>query len=535
MGWFDEQLQERRRADNAAFEDSFLRIAGAVMGKRLSAALNDQRQTAKDAIEELLKYYRVKAREVPRSVEDMNEILEFLLRPYGIMRRNVNLDGAWYKDASGAMLGMRKDDGSVVALIPTGFSGYSFFDVKSGTRLKVDRQTAALFDREAIAFYKPFPLKKMTVRDLLRFMTENVSTADLLPVLLSALAATLAGLLTPRLNALLFSTVLLSESTGLLAGISAALACASVSALLFGVIRSVSIERITRRLSVLVEAASMMRVLSLPAAFFKAYSAGELSNRVQYVALLVEKLVGTGLSVGIVTLFSLLYLTQIFAYTPALVTPALCALGAATAMGLILLISGRVRKMSVLVICGVMIGYICSAVTDFAVTFADDANIVNLHNWSRGSFSGMSWSSVRAMLPVAGIALILSFLLSKPMSAYQMGEQYARNLGVDLRKFRVALILLSSVLSACVTAFAGPISFLGVAAPHLMKRLLGTAKPILMIPACFLGGAGFCLLCDLLARTLFAPTELSISTVTAVFGAPIVICMMVARGRERVA
>ena len=210
-------------------------------------------------------------------------------------------------------------------------------------------------------------------------------------------------------------------------------------------------------------------------------------------------------------------------------------LGAATAMGLILLISGRVRKMSVLVICGVMIGYICSAVTDFAVTFADDANIVNLHNWSRGSFSGMSWSSVRAMLPVAGIALILSFLLSKPMSAYQMGEQYARNLGVDLRKFRVALILLSSVLSACVTAFAGPISFLGVAAPHLMKRLLGTAKPILMIPACFLGGAGFCLLCDLLARTLFAPTELSISTVTAVFGAPIVICMMVARGRERVA
>ena len=335
MGWFDEQLQERRRADNAAFEDSFLRIAGAVMGKRLSAALNDQRQTAKDAIEELLKYYRVKAREVPRSVEDMNEILEFLLRPYGIMRRNVNLDGAWYKDASGAMLGMRKDDGSVVALIPTGFSGYSFFDVKSGTRLKVDRQTAALFDREAIAFYKPFPLKKMTVRDLLRFMTENVSTADLLPVLLSALAATLAGLLTPRLNALLFSTVLLSESTGLLAGISAALACASVSALLFGVIRSVSIERITRRLSVLVEAASMMRVLSLPAAFFKAYSAGELSNRVQYVALLVEKLVGTGLSVGIVTLFSLLYLTQIFAYTPALVTPALCALGAATAISVL--------------------------------------------------------------------------------------------------------------------------------------------------------------------------------------------------------
>ena len=208
--------------------------------------------------------------------------------------------------------------------------------------------------------------------------------------------------------------------------------------------------------------------------------------------------------------------------------------GAAGAMGLILLISGRVKRMSVLVICGVMIGYICSAVTDFAVTFADDANIVNLHNWSRGSFSGISWGNVRVMVPVTAAALVCVFLLSKPMSAWQMGENYARSLGVRVRWFRAALILLSSILSACVTAFAGPISFLGVATPHLMKRLLGTARPILMIPACFLGGGTFCLLCDLLARTVFSPTELSISTVTAVFGAPVVIYMMLRRGREHI-
>ena len=365
MGWFDEQIQERKRADSAAFEDSFLRIAGAVMGRRLSAALNDQKQTAKDAIEELLKYYHVKAREVPRSVEDMNEILEFLLRPYGIMRRNVNLDGPWYRDASGPMLGTRTDDGSVVALIPTGFSGYSFFDTKSGTRVKVDQKTAALIDREAIAFYKPFPLKKMGVRDLLRFITENVSESDLAPFLLAALAATLAGLLTPRLNALLFSTVLLSESTGLLGAVAAALGCASVSALLFGVIRSISIERVIRRLSVLVEAAAMMRVLSLPAAFFKEYSSGELSNRVQYVTLLVEKLVGAVLSAGTVALFSLLYVTQIFVYTPALVMPALCVLGATTAVSVLsalvqtgvthqrMELAGKERGMSYALISGV--------------------------------------------------------------------------------------------------------------------------------------------------------------------------------------
>ena len=180
-------------------------------------------------------------------------------------------------------------------------------------------------------------------------------------------------------------------------------------------------------------------------------------------------------------------------------------------------------------VCGVMIGYICSALTDFLVTFADDSSIVNLHNWSLGSFSGMSWDNVKTMAVVCGITLLLAFLLSKPIRAYQLGEVYAQNMGVPLRAFRTALILLSSVLSACVTAFAGPISFVGIAVPHLMKSLFKSAEPLCMIPACFLGGGVFCLFCDLIARTAFAPTEVSISSVTAVFGAPIVIYMMIHR------
>ncbi len=202
-------------------------------------------------------------------------------------------------------------------------------------------------------------------------------------------------------------------------------------------------------------------------------------------------------------------------------------IGAMLSMGFVLLVSRRVKRMSMLVICGVMIGYICSAITDFVVTFADDSNIVNLHNWSLGSFSGMTWGNVRVMAAVVGISLVITFFLSKPIAAYQLGEVYAQNLGVNIRLFRVALILLSSVLSACVTAFAGPISFVGIAVPHLVKSLLNTAKPILVIPACFLGGAAFCLFCDLIARTAFSPTELSISSVTAIFGAPVVIYIMV--------
>lgn len=205
--------------------------------------------------------------------------------------------------------------------------------------------------------------------------------------------------------------------------------------------------------------------------------------------------------------------------------------GAMISMGFILLVSRKVKRMSMLVICGVMIGYICSAITDFVVTFADDSNIVNLHNWSMGSFSGTSWGNVQVCTVVVLVSLILAFLMSKPISAYQLGENYAQNMGVNIKAFRVSLILLSSILSATVTAFAGPISFVGIAVPHLIKSLMKTAKPILVIPGCFLGGAVFCLFCDLIARTVFAPTELSISSVTAVFGAPIVIYMMVRKQR----
>ena len=204
-------------------------------------------------------------------------------------------------------------------------------------------------------------------------------------------------------------------------------------------------------------------------------------------------------------------------------------LGATLSMGFVLAISLKAKQMSLLIIGGVMIGYICSAITDFVVTFADDANIINLHHWSLGSFSGMVWENVGVMTAVVIPALVCTFLLSKPISAYQLGEVYAQNMGVNIRLFRIALILLSSVLSACVTAFAGPISFVGIAVPHLVKMLLKTAKPIVVIPCCFLGGAVFCLFCDYIARTAFAPTELSISTVTAIFGAPVVIWMLIRR------
>ena len=207
--------------------------------------------------------------------------------------------------------------------------------------------------------------------------------------------------------------------------------------------------------------------------------------------------------------------------------------GSLLSVGFILILSRRLKGMATLLVAGIMIGYSCSAITDFVVTFAEDSDIVNLHGWSLGSFSGMSWDNVTTAAILVGVTTLAVFLLSKPIGAYQLGEAYAQSMGVNIRVFRVALILLSSLLSACVTAFAGPISFVGIAVPYLVKRLLNTSKPIVVIPAVFLGGAVFCMGCDLIARTAFAPTELNISTVTSVFGAPVVIGMMLRRNKER--
>lgn len=208
--------------------------------------------------------------------------------------------------------------------------------------------------------------------------------------------------------------------------------------------------------------------------------------------------------------------------------------GSMISMGFVLAMSKKIQGMSMLVISGVMIGYICSAITELIVTFADDAEIVNLHNWSRGSFSGMTWENVSVMALVCLVTFGVVFFLSKPLDAYRLGEIYAQNMGVNIRTLRIWIVILSSMLSASIVAFAGPVSFVGIATPHIVKKMLGSAKPILMIPACILGGSVFCLFCDLLARTMLSPTELSISTVTAIFGAPVVLWVMVQRRRGEI-
>lgn len=323
MGWFDEQIRDRKKNDDEAFAEAFANMAAAVTGKRVDAALNDDRTVTKDAIDEILKYYHIKSREVPDNISDMNEQLEYLMRPYGIMRRTVKLEGKWYRDAVGAMLGVLKESGRVVALLPSGLSGYSYYDYETGRKRKINRRNVHLFEEEAIAFYKPFPLKKMSIPSLAKYIVHALSAADLVMIALVTLALSLVGMITPMLNKLLFGRVLMSGSVRLLASIAVFSVCVSISTLLITAVKNMITARIETKLNISVEAATMMRVMSLPADFFKQYSSGELSSRASQVGVLCRMLVSTVLSTGLTSLFSLIYISQIFAYAPTLVVPAL--------------------------------------------------------------------------------------------------------------------------------------------------------------------------------------------------------------------
>lgn len=323
MGWFDEQIKDRKRNDDDAFAEAFANMASAITGKRIEASLNNDRTVTKDAIDEILKYYHVKSREVPDGISDMNEQLEYLMRPYGIMRRTVKLEEGWYRDAAGAMLGVLAESGRVVALIPTGLSGYSYFDWETGKRRRINRKNQHLFEEEAIAFYKPFPLKKISLPSLAAYIARTLSVSDYVMIGLATLALSLIGMISPLITKLLFDRVLLSGNVRLLIAIAFFSVSVSVSTLLISAVKNMITARIETKLNISIEAATMMRIMSLPADFFKQYSSGELSSRASQVGALCKMLASTVLSTGLTSIFSLVYISQIFAYAPMLVVPAL--------------------------------------------------------------------------------------------------------------------------------------------------------------------------------------------------------------------
>ena len=336
MSWFEEQLRFREEFDNANFEDAIDSIAGAVMGMRLRDALS-QNEIADSALDEILKYYHYKSKkeEIPSGIKTVDEQIEYRMRPYGIKNRTVTLDKGWYHHAIGAMLGTLKEDGSAVALIPGKVSGYRLIDIKGGKQIKLNRKSEKLLDREALCFYEPLPQKSLTMGDLLKFMMKQLSLSDIaLYIVLMGLSAAL-GLLSPLFTKWLFSDVLESGSLRVLISLAIFMICFSISQLCFTAFQGLINSRIGIKQNIAVQAAVMNRIMSLPPSFFKAYSAGELSQRSAYVQQLCSTLFSTIGMAGLTSLFSLIYIGQIFVFAPSLVVPSLLITAATIAVSLI--------------------------------------------------------------------------------------------------------------------------------------------------------------------------------------------------------
>jgi NHLM bacteriocin system ABC transporter ATP-binding protein len=334
VSWFTEQIKQRAENDQNVLEDSFFRMASVVMDKWDANRLEDERLIVREAIDDILKFYHQKPVEIPEKIQDANEQLEYALRPTGMMTREVELEEGWQNDAYGPMLGYLKEAGTAVALLPGTIYGYYYKDPATGKKTRITRKTAKLFSREALCFYQPLPMKKLGIPDLLLYMKNSITHGDLAVILLATLAVQLVGMIEPRVYSLVTGKILQSHNMNLMAGVGVFLLTSAFAAQLIGLVRNLLMQRINTKTSQAVQASVMMRILSLPVSFFRKYSSGELSSRANSVNSLCSMMLNNILSIGLSSFLSLLYVAQIFSFTPALVWPSLLIILATVVMSL---------------------------------------------------------------------------------------------------------------------------------------------------------------------------------------------------------
>ena len=340
MSWFEEQIKQRKIKDNEALSDSFAQMALAVLGNDAKGPFFNNATISTNALEQALHYYGIHLKYKDNTFNNFEDDLERVLRPYGVMRRRVELKEEWYKDAMGAFLVQRKDDGSVVAMVPAAFSGYVYRDETKGRWVKVTGKNADMFEEDAISFYKPFPDRKLHIRDLVRFVIQSVSPFDIAMVVFLMFIASLVGLLSPKLTKLLTGYVPESKQPSILLTLCIFMFCISVSTLLLSTIQTLCSNKLNVKLNLSVESATMMRILSLPASFFMNYSSGELTSYTGYINSLCSTLVSVVMSTGLSSLFSLMYIGAIFKYAPSLVVPSILIVLASTTLSLVSTFAG---------------------------------------------------------------------------------------------------------------------------------------------------------------------------------------------------
>lgn len=317
---FDEQLNTRQNTDQKMLEGAFDDLVSILGIDTGSEQAWEKEQAARGAIEEIFSALGIKVPAIPENITEMPRQLEYMLSPSGVMRRRVELKGNWWSDAVGALLGSTVD-GDVISLLPSGFAGYRYRDPGTGRIIKINKNTAKDIESDAFCFYRPLPAKKLRLLDLGRFTLESISQADIVFVIGASLLVSLLGMFLPFMNKQIFDSVIPSGTKGDILPVAVLLVGAAIGSILFGITRSIILTRFSDKINLAVQSAAMMRVLSLPAAFFRDYSAGELSSRVMSISTLCNMLSNTVMTAGLTALFSFVYIFQMGHYAPALVMP----------------------------------------------------------------------------------------------------------------------------------------------------------------------------------------------------------------------
>ena len=333
MGWFDEQIEYRKQQERKMLSDSYEKLHLTVTGRK-SGEYYAEGADVDDALEMLLKYFGIRDRKIPASLKDFESKLDYLLTASDIMYRKVTLEPGWHKDAMGVMITNLKEDGTVITVMRNAAGLYVYRDPKTGKMVRVTRSEEQKIENEAFCFYRPLPLRKITLQDLVKYMMSTIDTWDIAAFILASAAITLVGMLLPKLNHILMGEVVEYGSYQLLGAVVSFMFFATLGSFLLSMIKSLVLSRIRVKLGVNVQAASMMRVLSLPADFFKSYSSGELSQYLSYMNSLCSTLVDSIFSTAVTGIFSLVYLTQIFNYAKSLVIPSLVVTIATLALGI---------------------------------------------------------------------------------------------------------------------------------------------------------------------------------------------------------
>ena len=346
MGWFDEQIRQRKAEDDKIFRESLKEAATTILGSRQAYMADDHALTA-NALEKILRFYHLEYREAPKKIDTLEGRLDYALSPQGMMYRKVALEGKWYSDGAGAFLGFLKDGDTPVALIPSGFSRYRCYNPATGDSYFIGRSNADTIKRDAYCFYRPFPQKKMSIPILARYLLGCLRMADIILIAGVSLVSIGVGFLVPRLTFLLFGPVLESRNVSVLAAMAVFMVCVKISMLIVSAGQNLITGCVQTRLKLNIESATMMRLLSMPPDFFRQYNSGELSSRMQSVNSLCSALASAVLSSGLPSLMSLLYITQIFRYTPVLVVPSLVLilLSVGFSSMTVILEMGRQKKM----------------------------------------------------------------------------------------------------------------------------------------------------------------------------------------------